>query len=542
MAREIPPVVITFAGGVNSRVRPADVNIDECMVGVNFDLDSQQRSMRTRKPFDLVATAANASEIRGFAQLVKRDGSTSTLVQAGGTVYSWDGETAPTTVVGTVSTNSRLRGPRDHNFTLDEIVLITDIEKATTVKSWDGTTFQDLAHNIAGVQFFAKYCAVQRERAFFGNVTTDNAPVPHVLVGSKRGDATTLTVSDRPSSALGEDSPFFLVTLDLRPINGLDAAFGNFIISSQKGKLFVLRGSSAFDFEVLDFHQGSAVSGDEAMANIGNDVLLGLPTRIESLTGTLNFGDVETNDLSLPIAPDIENVTEWRIAYDPGSQQAYCFPEGRAEVWVLHKSLLARSRGAQLSQASTVTSTTALSPWSKWTTTQAMNFQPTAVMTLIDPVSGNDVVYAGDATGNIYRLNGDGDNDGGTAAIAVSRTSKLIRVDHTAELFSVDGWVDFRLQFAIDLTLTFIWGGEEHPSQPVTIPIGGQGFPVYNAADGATGVAYYGGEFFYSARFQTQIRRKRTWPAGRGNYLQVKAEFSGEAEIQEIGLIIKAAA
>ena len=542
MAHEIDPVVITFAGGVNSRVRPADVNLNECMTGFNFDLDIQQRSLRTRNAFDLIATAANASEIRGFAQLVKRDGSVSTLVQAGGTVYSWDGETAPATSVGTVSTNAKLRGPRDHNFTLDEIVVITDINKATTVKSWDGTTFQDLDHNVTGIDLFAKYCRVHRERVFLGNVTTDTTQLPHMVVGSQRGSATTLSISDRPSSALGLDSPFFLLTLDLRPINGLDVAFGSFIISSEKGRLFVLMGSSAFDFEIADFHQGSAVSGEEAMTNIGNDVLLGLPKRLESLTGTINFGDVETNDLSLPIAPDIENVTQWRIVYDRGAQQAFCFPDGIAAVWVLHKSLLATTRGASLAQSSAITSSVALSPWSKWTTTHAMNFQPTACMALTDPVSKNEIVYAGDAIGNIYKLNGSGDTDGGTDSISVSRTSKLIRVDHTAELFSVKGWVDYRLQFAIDLTLTFIWGGEEHPSQSVTIPIGGTEFSVYNAADGASGVAYYGAEHHYTAKFQTQIRRQTTTPAGRGNYLQVKAEYSGEAEIQEIGLRLEAAA
>ena len=153
------PIVLTFGGGLNARKRIADVQIDECVESsINFDLDSQQKALNRRRPFDLVSTAPNGSEIRGFAQMIRRDGTVSTLVQAGGAVYSWNGDQT-FVQVGTVSAAARLRGPREHNFTLDEYVIITDLTKTEVVKQWDGTSFIDLPHDLGG-DLFAKYCRV----------------------------------------------------------------------------------------------------------------------------------------------------------------------------------------------------------------------------------------------------------------------------------------------------------------------------------------------------------------------------------------------
>ena len=152
-------VILTFGGGLNARRRVIDVVLDECVApSENFDLDPQFRALNRRKPFDLVATAPNGAAINGLAQLIKQDQSISSLVQAGGNVYTWDGA-SNFTLVGTVSTNAKLRGPREHNFTLDEYVVITDLNKAEVVKKWDGTTFADLAHDLGG-DFFAKYARV----------------------------------------------------------------------------------------------------------------------------------------------------------------------------------------------------------------------------------------------------------------------------------------------------------------------------------------------------------------------------------------------
>ena len=62
---------------------------------------------RSRGPFDEIGTAPNGSEIRGFATLLKTDGTETMLVQAGPTVYKWDGTAF--TNVGTVNQLAQLR-------------------------------------------------------------------------------------------------------------------------------------------------------------------------------------------------------------------------------------------------------------------------------------------------------------------------------------------------------------------------------------------------------------------------------------------------
>ena len=47
--------------------------------------------MNERTGLSVIATVPNGEPIRGIAQLIGADGNLSTIVQAGGTVYSWDG-------------------------------------------------------------------------------------------------------------------------------------------------------------------------------------------------------------------------------------------------------------------------------------------------------------------------------------------------------------------------------------------------------------------------------------------------------------------
>ena len=82
---------LNFRGGRNRRSRTIDIDHSECAEGKNFDIDLEFAGLRPRRPFDLIATATNAGSINGYAQLIKQDGSLSTLIQAGDTVYEWDG-------------------------------------------------------------------------------------------------------------------------------------------------------------------------------------------------------------------------------------------------------------------------------------------------------------------------------------------------------------------------------------------------------------------------------------------------------------------
>lgn len=520
MARDEGPVVLTFGGGLNARRRTADVHHSECVdTSINFDLDAQYHAFKRRKPFDLVATTPNAGSIDGYAQLIKQDGSVSTLIQSGTNVYEWDGTTS-FTLAGTVAAGTKLRGPREHNFTLDEFVIVTDLGKKTVVKKWDGTTFADFDHNL-GASFYAKYCRIHRERAFFANIKT-TTDTPHVVLGSEVGDAEQLSNANRPSSSLGLDAAFFIVVPDLRPINGLEAAFGQFLISTERGRLYILAGASAFDFDINEFHVGSAVVGDEAMRNIGNDVVMGLPGRIETLSGTLNFGDVESNDLSLAINSLIDNQSSWTIEYDRRLQRVYCFPGTQGAVYVMYKPMLS-DPAAQ-----------GLSPWSKWETEHDIDFTPTTIMALVDPVNSNDVVYFGDASGNIYVFDGDGGQDGGSSDITAKRRSGLITIPE-GNIFDITGWIHYRKLFDTTVTLTILGGGVAVYDQEIQLLMpGNEAVSVYNGDS-----EYYGDpDTLYGSTFSQRIYRQDWAAAGHSSHIQVEVSVTSgnEWDIQEVGV------
>ena len=388
MAEANKPIVLTFGGGINARKRSADIDIEECTEGENFDLDFQSSVLAPRKGLVNRATAPNGEPVRGIAQLITNTGTISTIIQAGGTVFSWDGTTTGFTEVGTVSPDARLRGPIDSNFTLDNFIIITDLAKIENVKKWNGTTFQDLEHNL-GVDFKAKYVTVQTERAIFANVKTGTVDTPHVILASQQGNSEILTSTDRPAEAASAETEWFLPTPDLRPINGIVFFAKTLLFSTERGRLYALEGliagadADGLPFtSIEDFHAGSAVSGEEAMVNIGNDVAMGLPGRIETLRGIIEFGDVETNDASWWIAPLIdgtfgETVSTWKLVYDPAGQRVFCFPNNENTAWVLHKHLLFGPNRA--------TGGKNISPWSKWTTAAVDGFNITAIGAFFDP-------------------------------------------------------------------------------------------------------------------------------------------------------------
>ena len=95
---------------------------------------------------------------------------------------------------------------------------------------------------------------------------------PHMMVGSKVSDYTNITVANKPSSALGEDDPFYLLTPDLRYINSLLYAFDIIIASTMQGQIYRAVGASAKDFAFKNLYPRSGVAGDESMKYVGNDV------------------------------------------------------------------------------------------------------------------------------------------------------------------------------------------------------------------------------------------------------------------------------
>lgn len=534
MSQKVKPkdfdVVIKFGGGLHTRASEDEIDPREAADGHNFMLDAENRELRNRPPFDLIGTVPNGAEIRGGATLVKSDGTVSVLVQAGASVYEWDGATG-FTLKATVNANAKLRGHwRTHNWTLDDLVLITDLSLLEVVKQWDGTTLSNVtflngsASDAAFGTFYAKYCNISDERAIFKHIRDSGGTFPHMIVGSERSLYGTISVADRPASSLSEADPFFLLTPDLKPINGNAEAFGRTIVSTEKGRLFNLSGASAKDFAFEEFYAGSAASGDESLAYIGNDIIYGRQGRVESLTDTDRFGDSEADDLTKPIADQVAGFTGWRIVYNSRMNRAYLFPDDQSEVWVINTAM----RGGEVS------------PWMRWTTQHSMAFQPTFVMSMLDPVDGLEYVFMGDADGNWYRLEGSGTSgDGGSANIETEWKTKLYSAPLDTEFNKVEGYVKYHKNAAATLTLTFEYAGQTAFNETVTVTLPGLDSDTAHFG----GNYYFGGDVYFGVAFENRLIRQKFFPPGQASDFQIKATVDGttDVRINEIGLRFTAA-
>lgn len=515
--------LLRFGGGRNSRASEDQINPLECTDGENFVMDPGNGEFRPRKPFDLVGTAPNGSEIRGFVTLRKTDGTVTMLVQAGAQVYQWDG--ASFTAVGSVSSSAKLRGTAESNWALDDKVLIADLNLSEEVHEWDGTTFQQTTFVETDDTPFpairAKYILVDNERAFFFNIYENSTNFPHLMVSSQGGKYTAIAPAGgaraRPSSSLSFDDPWFLPMPQLKPINGAVAAFNVIGISQLNGDFEKLIGTDSTNFELDKLHPDSAAVGDEAVVSTSNDIIYGASSHIESLLSTDKFGDVEFDDLSFKIADDIEDFTSWTMIYNPRVRRIYCLPEGGSEVHVLHTDFL----GSELS------------PWSKWTTQHPFSFQPTASMLCRDPVDGLQYVFMGDANGNLYRLEGSGEGDAGTTSIIARRVSLLKSANLDAKVHNIQGWVTHRKRLGNTLSMRALFAGEHVKDEIVDIDLEAVVFDtVYN------GSSYYGGNAYYGPNQENRLVRETFSLPGQSNAFQIetKVESGNEFAIQEIGL------
>lgn len=514
-------IQLEFGGGVNSALSDEKILLTEAAAGENFDLDTKSGELRNRAPFDLVGTTPNTSEVRGFATLLKSDGSVSFLVQAGNTVYDWDGNTTFTSK-GTVSATAKLRGRISHNFQLDDKVIITDLNLQQNLMEYDGTTLQAASvtkNNGADAfgDFKAKYCFVANERAFYSNVVETTNTLPHLIVGSRRSNFNDISVSDRPSSSLGADDPFFLIQPDLRRINGMVEAFNQVVTSSFRGSIYRLTGSDATDFAFSELYPFSGADGDESVTYVGNDIFFGRQGVIESLAATDQFGDVETIDVSDMIDDDIENFGGWTIVYNQRNQRVYHFPESQSQCLVYYKRL----QGQQ-------------SPWVKWTTDHVSNFQPTAVMNMYDPADGLEYVFFGDASGNIYRMEGSGSSgDGGSSTIRLDYLSKSFSLPLDQESYQMEGFIEYRGGDAATVEIILEYFGVNVLEERVFVDLPAmQGGSYYGSA------VYYGGPNYYSASFEGRFRRQRFAIAGRSSGFQVRirSDSAGNVAIRKVSL------
>lgn len=552
MPSVLPPkdfdIKIKFGGGLHTRASADEIDAREAADGQNFLLDLDNRELRNRPPFDLVGTVPNGSEIRGGGSLLTSDGTVSTVFQAGSKVYEWDGATG-FSQVGTCSATAKLRGHwRSHNWALGDKILLTDLNLIDPVKEWDGTTLQNVVftkeNDTAFGTFYAKYLTVSNERAIFANTKDGSNSTPHLIVGSTISDYTQISIANRPATSLNESDPFYIPSPDLKPINGLSEAFGTTIYSTEKGRLFNLNGSSAKDFSLDEFFANSAASGAEALDYIGNDIIYGRQGRIESVRDTNTFGNSAADDLTFQIADVVGGYSGWTVAFNGRTNLVYLFPAGQSECLVFNNAMRTSRQVSQnvlgqfVEQAEVQKRAGQLSPWMRYKTTHALAYMPTFVQSMLDPVNGLEYVFMGDASGNIYRMEGSGSSgDGGTSAVDTFWTSKVFSAPLDAEVYDVKGYIKYKKDVAATVTLTFLAAGQTAFDQSITINI-----PAVSGANYWGGSSYWGGNFYWGAAFQNRlIRQPFDVPAQMSDF-QVKVDVTGTTNfnINEIGLRFRA--
>jgi hypothetical protein len=537
MAERVGPapvdVVIKFGGGLHTRAPEDEIDEREAADGYNFNLDAENSDLRPRPPFTLLGTAPNAASINGGGSFRKSDGTVKAFFQAGANVYNWDGDSFDASpVLDTVNANAKLRGHwRSHAWDLDGLLLISDLALLEPVMEWNGdnslsTDWQDVAFRSTpstafGSAVHCKYINVADERVFYCNIKNGSTTLGHMIVGSERSDYEEISVSDRPASSLGESDPFFLLTPDLRKINGFVEAFGARIVSTEHGRLFNLTGASAKDFAFDEFFPGSAASGDESLAYIGTDIIYGRQGRVEAVKDTDRFGDTEADDLTKGVLDDVKAYTGWTTVYNSRLNRVYLFPTGGSEVWVFDTVMLNGQR----------------SPWMRWRTSHALAFQPTFVMSMLDPLDGLEYVIMGDSTGKIYKLEGDPantDGDGGTTAIQTQYISKLFTLPLGAKAFEIEGYIKYRKGAALDVSLELEFSGEQVFDEPIVVSLPA----VTGAGYYSDGLYYTDGNYYGVAFLDRLVRQKITFGGGDSNEFQLRVSVTSKNKftINEIGL------
>jgi len=510
---------LVFSGGLNEQDM-ALVAPEECIEGFNSELGFNQTSFRPRKPFDSMGTATNASDIRGIVQLIKNDGTETTIIQAGDTVYDWDGA-ASFTSKGSVASNSKLRGTF---WSLDEYTIITDIAKATVVKKWDGSTLSTLTTGIEPVDLYAKYGVVHLGRMWLFNVTA-STDTPHLMVGSAFENPTSYDTTERASTgtfATGTEA-FFMTTPDLLPINGVELFQNILIISTEGGRLWKLTGVDANDFAWTPFYTASAAAGTETMRSIGNDVVyMKRDGVIESLVGTDRFGDVSANDLSKWIRSSTSGLSDAITIYDQSRQKVYFFA-GSNKLLVLFKDLLG----------------TEWSPWMLYKTDHTSSFSTNAAV-YIREAGGNTAsdyyVYFGDSSGNVYRLDGTGTGDNGDTDVQATRKTGFIQRVQSEDGREIRvnrdrlrGRVFYRRISSTTLIMDFEWA-DDFSTNRCSIPLEGPG--VGDTASHFNGSAYFGGSYYFNTGFSLSYKNatKGFSAIGRGPGVNVLTSITSSQE------------
>jgi len=526
-----PRFLLDFKYGLNENASP---DAGECSVGFNFEMNATQSSFIPRKPFDLAGTAPNGGATTGLLQLIKRDNTETTLTVNGNTVYQWDGASTFTSK-GTVTTPAWLR---DAYWSLGDYIVISDVQLNNVVKMWDGTTFQNLPTGL-GASFSAKYAVVHLNRVWFFNIKSGSTLLPHMIVASAFENPQSLNTSTRGGpSSLGGGSfstgleAFFLLAPDLKPINGVTVFANQIILSTDRGRMWTIQGTSSKDFQIVDFQDHSPAIGTESVSQIGNDVIfVRQGGAIALLSATQAFGNAFVSDLSRWLPTTTNNLqTINAIVYDVLNQKVLVFIPNK--VLVLFKDLLNQERSRVEG---------GISPWSLYTTNDSSSFNTNAAKYMWRPGTQNYTVFFGDSTGRILDLNGQGSGDVGTL-IPFLRRSRHIGTDVINPWpwvqENITGRIKYRRLTPLNVSVTLDWDDEYNTATNV---VALKGSPAGDIA------AYFGGNFFYNDgvfynagfSFANRVSNIELDPGGKGPgfYLSISGNYGATTTLPQIDAI-----
>jgi hypothetical protein len=530
-----PRLILDYPYGLNENITTAP---GECSEGANFDLEAFRTSFVPRSCYDLKGTAPNAGKLTGLLQLVKRDGTETTLTVNGSKAYLWDGASSFTDK-GSLTTDALLRG---EYWSLGEYLVITDLNLNNVLKTWDGTTFGDMTHTGVAGNLYAKFAIVHLNRVWLFNIKQGSTSYPHMILVCKFEDPTNWDISTRggPTTVGGGVfvtglEAFYLLTPDLKPINGVCLFQNQLIFSTDKGRIWSLTGSSAATFQVLDFSDTSPAIGTETVISMGSDVIL--PRQGNAITllyATQAYGNVLQANVAHWIPTTLAAVSSYnQIVYDITNQRVLFFVNGK--VLVLYKDILAQDRGALVAGPS---------PWSVYTTQDSTAFNTLAAKYMLRPGTSTYSVFFGDSAGRIFDLYGTGTTgDAGSSSntVQASRRTRHIGVEvlnpwpYMEE--NLTGRVVYRRNVEVDLTVTLDWDDEYNTTHNV---VRLQGPAANDASPYFGGSFYYGGTSYYN---QGSLATRRVSsininPGGKGPgfYMTVSANTGAPFQVDHIEL------
>lgn len=353
-----------------------------------------------------------------------------------------------------------------------------------------------------GVEVYAKYGIIHNGRQWLFNIKTNDgteSDTPHLMAASAYEDIESYdTTARNKDGALTGNEAFYMLTRDLKPINGVVLFNKELVISTVDGRLYRLIGHDATNYDWAEYYSGSSAIGTETLVNFGNDVaLMRKGGRIDTLRATDASSDVSVDDISRWIPNSTRSLTDAIAVYDNDFQKVYFFVNSK--VLVLYKDNLYGSQ---------------VSPWSIYRTELDFRFNTSAATRIKRPGTNTYSVYLGGSTGELYDLNGNGDGDAGATNVLTQRKSNLIEELNTKGGM-LSGHVNYRRVGQCDLTLSCLWSEDYNTTQSV-ISLKGRGAadtisPYYAADIYYNGNAYYNGGFIFEG-FPT---RQNFSPAGK---------------------------